>query len=592
MASGTGGKSVARKFINFQQKSLMGRQSFKYRFEVVPYHVEGVAAGANNVILQWRRGNKLAETEPSLVDQGCHMAMWNKKLEQVATMYKQEKKFLSKDYTFKLQALSQQNGMMDRKTIGKAKVNFAQFCTLEPFTSKEFTLQMSPSGSVKLRISAQWLKNAPVDEDQVTDVSYMSCGSDDQDLDGFDTKENGSGTPGKSGRRARRTTAPASALARAQTVPANSMDSILEDITNESCEAETPQSHVSKVPAATPVSAHNRRRSASDLRKFPTTKDQGKRAALCTATASDAEVLALARPKRGQDHVSPNPASSGAADLCTPIAVETATGPPAPRHARSRSDGAVLFQIEPSPQESPIDKEHYLQMKATKSSHNQWHFGTTKVAAKLASSDDEDESNTPGWSNRFRHWFGSGRPSSALKTPHRSQRNAPAATITSAGCPIRPEQVAETTDAEELRQMAYRLIHEYELLAEEKRRFENKACKIGAKLEDANALKASLVERLNQQQWESSSQRQPDDLTAALVQSKLKLAEAEYSVLDLTGQLKKEKARRLTLMTQMTKLEAQYHVDWDAHFQSMPTTARDRLAQGLQYDSPRRVTME
>lgn len=50
---------------------------------------------------------------------------------QTCTMYKEGGRILPKEFSFKIQNVRGKGDHVDRKTIGKIKVDMAQFCTTE-----------------------------------------------------------------------------------------------------------------------------------------------------------------------------------------------------------------------------------------------------------------------------------------------------------------------------------------------------------------------------------------------------------------------------------------------------------------------------
>lgn len=61
---------------------------------------------------------------------------------QTATIYKVSNKMLPKEYVLKVQSATSNDINGKRTTLGKAAINLAEFCTLEPSSSREVTIQL------------------------------------------------------------------------------------------------------------------------------------------------------------------------------------------------------------------------------------------------------------------------------------------------------------------------------------------------------------------------------------------------------------------------------------------------------------------
>mmetsp|Transcript_17602 Transcript_17602/g.49199 ORF Transcript_17602/g.49199 Transcript_17602/m.49199 type:complete len:133 (+) Transcript_17602:781-1179(+) len=104
--------------------------------------LDGLPSDAKSVLIQWRRGAKLAETEPTAVNAEGNSASWNTRMQQVATIYKQDVGFQPKEYTLKVQTVAEKHGETVRKTYGKCKVDLAQFCSSESLVEKDILLKL------------------------------------------------------------------------------------------------------------------------------------------------------------------------------------------------------------------------------------------------------------------------------------------------------------------------------------------------------------------------------------------------------------------------------------------------------------------
>ena len=61
---------------------------------------------------------------------------------QTATIYKVSNKMLPKEYVLKVQSATSNDINGKRTTFGKAAINLAEFCTLEPSSSTDVTIHL------------------------------------------------------------------------------------------------------------------------------------------------------------------------------------------------------------------------------------------------------------------------------------------------------------------------------------------------------------------------------------------------------------------------------------------------------------------
>lgn len=166
----------------------------KYEFEVIPFFAGELPAGVDKCLFCWERGSHVFVTDPEPVNQSTHAVFWKQFLKQQTTMYKSGNKFASKEHSFKVQTVGATEA--DRKTIGKVRVDLAQFCTdeVEP-QAHNVVLQLKPQGKLKVSIKATWLRDAKIDMEQMTEVSNDISNSEltgkrsvgeEQDLSGFE----------------------------------------------------------------------------------------------------------------------------------------------------------------------------------------------------------------------------------------------------------------------------------------------------------------------------------------------------------------------------------------------------------------------
>ncbi|KXZ44354.1 hypothetical protein GPECTOR_69g447 [Gonium pectorale] len=187
------GKTIGRRIVDVQQKAR-GRLTLRYELEVIPYLCGDLPDDVTHCSFAWERGSKLFVTEAEQVNPNTHAVFWKQYLRQTATMYKDHTELLPKDYSFKVQSVKvNSKGEEKRKTVGKAHVNMAQFCS-EALDAQpqEVLLHLKPCGKLKVSIKATWLRNARVDADAMTEVTANSLYTDShydeegQEQDGWD----------------------------------------------------------------------------------------------------------------------------------------------------------------------------------------------------------------------------------------------------------------------------------------------------------------------------------------------------------------------------------------------------------------------
>lgn len=169
-----------------------GRTPVRYEFEVIPFFAGELPSGIDRCMFCWERGTKTYVTDAETVNPTTHAVFWKQYLKQQSTLYKTGDKVGSKEYTFKVQTLGATEH--DRKTVGKVRVDLAQFCSgdAEP-EAHDVVLQLKPQGKLKISIKATWLRDERIDPDQMTEASFKSSEltgkrsvTEEQDLSGFD----------------------------------------------------------------------------------------------------------------------------------------------------------------------------------------------------------------------------------------------------------------------------------------------------------------------------------------------------------------------------------------------------------------------
>ncbi|KAL0042207.1 hypothetical protein WJX77_006142 [Trebouxia sp. C0004] len=179
----------------------------KFRFDVTVSSLEGIPATIKGCRIVWTRGSRSQTTQTTPVING--VAHWREPLSQVSTIYTDPKHTADveeKEYVFKVQATTQHGHDEDRLiTVGKVKINMAQFATLGhkehhtvlqmPFSAGKSFTQALPFGQLRLKISAHMVKHVG-ENDEISEVSSglgastVDSRHHEQDLAGFPEVEN------------------------------------------------------------------------------------------------------------------------------------------------------------------------------------------------------------------------------------------------------------------------------------------------------------------------------------------------------------------------------------------------------------------
>ncbi|KAI8476827.1 MAG: hypothetical protein J3K34DRAFT_516111 [Monoraphidium minutum] len=202
-AGGAPTRATARKLVDMANKAR-GRNPLKYEITIIPFFCGELPSGLDRLSFVWERGSKVFATEAEPVNPHTRACFWQQYLRQTVTVYQDGPGFGPKEYTLKVQAVRARGrgGGEDRRTVGRVKVDLAQFCNaeVEPLPREVF-LQLKPVGKLKVSIKAGWLKGAAVDPDALTEASLHTLrsaegggggshgfgeGEDEQDLSGFE----------------------------------------------------------------------------------------------------------------------------------------------------------------------------------------------------------------------------------------------------------------------------------------------------------------------------------------------------------------------------------------------------------------------
>eukprot|EP00775_Hariotina_reticulata_P009982 gene9982-10137_t len=190
---------ATRKLVDIAQKAR-GRTPLKYELEVIPFFAGELPSGLEKISFVWERGAKMFVTDPEAVNPHTRAAFWKQYLRQTATLYKENGRLLPKEYSFKVQHVRGTGDSATRKTVGKVKVDMSQFCTeiLSPVPQEVF-LQLKPAGKLKLSVKATWLKDAKVDLDALTELSFTTHKSGEGAAAGEDVEQDLTGVHHKAG---------------------------------------------------------------------------------------------------------------------------------------------------------------------------------------------------------------------------------------------------------------------------------------------------------------------------------------------------------------------------------------------------------
>jgi len=159
-------------------QSARGRTALRFSIEVAPQSVAGLPSSVTSVSVVWEKGNKVSYTASVPVDPSDGSAEFAEVMTQTTTCYKQGNTFLPKEFTFKVQSvqpssqstnsstasvLSQLVGTATkpRKTVARARVDLAQFCSAGPAPSpaSEVQVPLHPQGVLCLSIRTVWLQH-------------------------------------------------------------------------------------------------------------------------------------------------------------------------------------------------------------------------------------------------------------------------------------------------------------------------------------------------------------------------------------------------------------------------------------------------
>eukprot|EP00879_Flechtneria_rotunda_P027984 GHRR01030054.1.p1 GENE.GHRR01030054.1~~GHRR01030054.1.p1 ORF type:complete len:449 (+),score=157.73 GHRR01030054.1:148-1494(+) len=147
------------------QETVFGRSALRYNFEVIPIAVDGLPSGVEQVSAVLEKGDKVSYTDPSDVNQVERSASFSSIMRLTATIYKQGSSLQPKEYAVKIQSVRPSTSKLfsdvRRKTIARAKLDLAQFCSPGSATAglTQFVLQLQPQGTLQLSVKAVWLQH-------------------------------------------------------------------------------------------------------------------------------------------------------------------------------------------------------------------------------------------------------------------------------------------------------------------------------------------------------------------------------------------------------------------------------------------------
>eukprot|EP00884_Botryococcus_braunii_P001061 jgi/Botrbrau1/10956/Bobra.0383s0011.1 len=533
-------KSVARRLADAKQRAL-GRQPLRFQLELVPLCVEDIPSGVTNASFLWQRGPKLQFTDATAVSETGRTAYWNQVLKQTATFYKDGNTFLPKESTFKVQTVRGKHGEK-RDTFAKCKVDLAQFCSCEATGSKELVLPLRPQGRLRLSILPCWLRHSSPETDGLTELSGLSfgvsvnssggsgsCSLEEQDLSGFD--DTSSRIEVRSSPLKKRS------LASARSFP------VASSISEEVDEGED---------------------SKRDL--IPAGPAMPKRATTLPTALPFQSSLGLLTPLN-QFSGFPVPQ----VEAVTPTAMPSRNLGEGPSHKRTFSEPGLATRSHDSIREAtPISPREDFS-KVVQESY-----------AMLVTSDSEDEEPV-GLIASVRRTFGNLASSTTKSIRDRAYKRQDLGTppLLVNGLRCTPEQalfmqqeldnVDRESDINVLRELCKQLLQSRDAERAAKLEFERQVARLQAEVDQVTRAKAMMVDRLSVAEDRLMALSHQDTMED-LVQAKLRLAQADYLLLEKQGELNQEKAKTRVLRNRLTNLEAEYFAVLDQLQPTAPGT--------------------
>jgi hypothetical protein len=109
------------------------RSSFLLLLNPPPLPIGELPSGLDKLSFVWERGAKVFATEAEPVNPHTRACFWSQYLKQTITVYQEGGGFAPKEYVFKVQAVRHRGRGQseERRTVGKARVDLAQFCSTE-----------------------------------------------------------------------------------------------------------------------------------------------------------------------------------------------------------------------------------------------------------------------------------------------------------------------------------------------------------------------------------------------------------------------------------------------------------------------------
>lgn len=558
---------MKNRFQGYKQK-VLGKQALTFEFDIVPCSVADIPAQVAMVSCVWQRGSKLQYTNAAPVDTE-RKAYWNQVLKVTATLYRDSNKILPKEYVLKVQSVKSDDIRAKRTTIGKCEINLADYCTVGT-GSTDVPVRLRPYGTVQLSITATHVASSKVEQDGMSDVSFMSSvgrqsmGSaassgglldTEQDLEGFDEEAE------------RRQQATAQAASKGR--------SPLKQGRN--------QAELGPGPLATgltgsggsggsntgggAVPAHRRMQAATaNLQHAASTPthaqtSQGNPFKVQEAHITRAASAAVEPTWQNGAGDAQTPDANGASSpfardpggdvVFTPDLPPRSTKRTAVRHKRTSS----------SPLNLPVDIPEHSDGSPTFADAHDYDRVIKESYATLKSSDDEEES--AGIVRSVKTWWGGPK----IKQPPKPDPNeSPYGRPDPALQPVTNlvtssdqeyEAVMREEDVQALQQKCRQLLRQRDADRQSRRQDLHHLERLQAQCESLGRAKAMMAERLAISEAKLLKMSH-EDVVQTLVDTKMTLAQSEFQTLELQGRLKEEQARSSNLMSRLSAMESDY----------------------------------
>ncbi|KAK9903423.1 hypothetical protein WJX75_005200 [Coccomyxa subellipsoidea] len=477
--------SVGRRFLDAKQK-LKGRQPLRFQLELIPYFAEGVPSNIKKASFLWQRGPKLQVTD--LVEKATDgIVHWDQVLKQTSTMYRDGNDFAQKEYSFKLQGVKGEGKDEKPTTFAKTQIDLAAYCSCETSGTRELIVELRPSGRLHVGVVATWLKNSAPEQDSLTDLSYLSLGpsgpsstlTGDQDLSGFD--ENSTALKALHGSPQKRV-----AFSQSLSMPAP------------------------------------RRTAAAG----PSTADRGLRSAKSFAPSLGSDTV-LGTPALQRTSMPPlqvDTPKSFAGFQTIPLEENELITPTIPRKTR----GDLRVNLHHRSKSEPVTPDAFMSIPEDElcTPTERRSADLEEAYSTLLSSESEDEAAGPVAS--VRRWWTGKKP----KRPHSELYSPRAEDAQAAATAAELEAIYRETDVDSLRARCKALMEERNAALRQCTQLQHKVLCMDRNVESLELAKRGMQDRLAVSEDRLMRLTRNDTMTS-LVQAKLKLAQTDYSNLEL-----------------------------------------------------------